>query len=355
MVQASPSVTQIESVIHHSKEVHQTSMEENKKLPLLRRNSSLPDLSVIDFYLLESNCEGNRLQATVSTFGASLISVKHEVNGVFEELTLNFPDPKDIDKLVDKELNPKYGATCGRTAGRIAKGKFSVPDLDQFTESFGSNIEFQLEKNNGENNLHGGSRGYDQRIWNAEIKKDYTQNLVTKDNGIENKWAIGVLFSRISEDGEEGYPGRIKVEAGYYITADNELIFTWRAYFVEKHSSNMPTPINLCNHTYWNLSGDFKQPTIANHKLKLNCAKYIPLDKDLIPTKELRSVESTILDFRELSTIGDDERLSGMINAGGRPGIEHPFVVDGSEDFEVKIRDVAELQSDTRRMTIRST
>lgn len=77
------------------------------------------------------------MQATVSTFGATLISVKHEVNGVFEELTLNYPDPKDIEKLVNKELNPKYGATCGRTAGRIAKGKFRLPNLDKSQETFG--------------------------------------------------------------------------------------------------------------------------------------------------------------------------------------------------------------------------
>ena len=88
-----------------------------------------------------------------------------------------------------------------------------------------------------------------------------------------------MLFNRISKDGEEGYPGRIKVEAGYYITADSELIFTWRAHFVEEHPTHMPTPINLCNHAYWNLSGDFKQPTIANHKLKLNSTYYLPLDE----------------------------------------------------------------------------
>ena len=131
MVEIGAQVKQLESVIHRSEEVHTASVEETKQKQPLRRMSSICDLSVIDFYLLESNCEGNRLQATVSTFGATLISVKHEVNGVFEELTLNYPDLKDIDKLVDKQLNPKYGATCGRTAGRIAKGKFSVPDLDQ--------------------------------------------------------------------------------------------------------------------------------------------------------------------------------------------------------------------------------
>ena len=131
MVEIGAQVKQLESIIHCSKEVLAASVEETKQKQPLRRISSICDLSVIDFYLLESNCEGNRLQATVSTFGATLISVKHEVNGVFEELTLNYPDLKDIDKLVDKEFNPKYGATCGRTAGRIAKGKFSVPDLDQ--------------------------------------------------------------------------------------------------------------------------------------------------------------------------------------------------------------------------------
>lgn len=117
----------------------------------------------------------------------------------------------------------------------------------------------------------------------------------------------------------------------------------------------MPTPINLCNHAYWNLSGDFKQPTIANHKLKLNSTYYLPLDETQIPTKEVKAVESTPFDFRILSTIADNERLSGAINGGGKPGIDHPFVVDGSEKFDVQIRDVAELVSDTRRMTIKST
>ena len=127
------------------------------------------------------------MQAKVTSFGATLLSVKHEVNGVLEEITLNH---SDLDKLIDMKLNPKYGATCGRTAGRIAKGHFQLHDLDKTSDQFGKLQQFDLEKNNGVNNLHGGSKGFDQRVWDAEVHIltcGFTKSLISKDVGLWDK------------------------------------------------------------------------------------------------------------------------------------------------------------------------
>lgn len=94
---------------------------------------------------------------------------------------------------------------------------------------------------------------------------------------MEHEQVAGVMFTRVSEDGEEGFPGEVKVQAGYFITANSDLIMTWKAELTGG-IRDMPTPINLTNHAYWNISGDFKQKTIAEHRLQMNCAKYIPLD-----------------------------------------------------------------------------
>jgi aldose 1-epimerase len=88
----------------------------------------------------------------------------------------------------------------------------------------------------------------------------------------------GVVFSRVSADGEEGFPGELHIEAAYYITAASELVFTWSAKFCGQNKLNTPSPINLTNHAYWNLSGDFKQATVDQHKLKLFSSNYLPLD-----------------------------------------------------------------------------
>lgn len=95
---------------------------------------------VVQQFLLESNMQGNRLTAVVTTFGATLLSVKHEVNGKLEEVTLNHFD--DFSKLTDKSVNPKYGATCGRTAGRINNGQFTLPDLNEASPTFKTPVAF---------------------------------------------------------------------------------------------------------------------------------------------------------------------------------------------------------------------
>lgn len=116
----------------------------------------------------------------------------------------------------------------------------------------------------------------------------------------------------------------------------------------------MPTPINLTNHAYWNLSGDFKQATIADHQMKLNCSTYTPFDVTQIPTKEIAPVDGTVFDFVEKQRVADKERLTGAIDGGGMPGIDNAWVVDGSETFDGAMRNVAVLESDRRRMVISS-
>jgi aldose 1-epimerase len=121
----------------------------------------------------------------------------------------------------------------------------------------------------------------------------------------------------VSDDGEEGFPGMVSVEAGFYITEDNELYMTWNAELMSKGGDYM-TPVCLTNHAYWNLSGDFEHKTIHEHTLKLpNCSKYFVLESDLIPTGEHRDVSGTPFDFVEGGKIGDKERLSGAIDGGG--------------------------------------
>lgn len=107
-----------------------------------------------------------------------------------------------------------------------------MPDLDEASPTFGQLVHFQLEKNNGENNLHGGSNGFDQRVWHAEIKSGHLHDFVTKyslKDSLPGEQVVGVVFSRTSEDGEEGFPGEVKVEAGYFMTACSDLIMMWKA------------------------------------------------------------------------------------------------------------------------------
>jgi aldose 1-epimerase len=164
--------------------------------------------------------------AVVTTLGATLLSLKYKN----QELTLNW---QTLEQLADPTRNPKYGATCGRVAGRISNAAFSL-----------NNETYSLEANNGPNCLHGGSQGFDQQIWEVHPLTD----------------AVGVEFRRTSEDMEMGFPGRIEVSTRY-ILKDNALIMHWDA----TTETDILTPINLCNHAYWNLSGDFKESTIANH------------------------------------------------------------------------------------------
>lgn len=172
------------------------------------------------------------------------------------------------------EGNQYFGCTTGRVCNRIAKGRFTL-----------NGKEYTLAINNEPNHLHGGAdRSLDKVVWAGKI--------------IEPREGVGVAFTYTSPDGEEGYPGNLKLTVRYILTDDNRLSIQYRA------TTDAATPVNLTNHAYFNLAGA-GSPTVLDHELQLEADQYTPTDDTLIPTGKIASVEGTVLDFRKSTRIGD--------------------------------------------------
>jgi aldose 1-epimerase len=215
----------------------------------------------------------------VLTYGGIVQSVElPDRHGRTANVVLGFADATDYQRF----RGPYFGALIGRYANRIAGGSFT---LDGRT--------YRLARNNGPNSLHGGEYGFDRRVWDAEPA------------------AHGVRLSRVSPDGEEGFPGRLEVSATYTLDARGALRIEYRAV------TDAPTPVNLTNHTYWNLGGAGRG-SAAGHELRLAAGRMTPVDADSVPTGELSPVGGTRFDFR-----------------GGRPvgvGYDHNYVLDVLEE-----------------------
>jgi len=225
------------------------------------------------------------MEVSLTNYGATIVSVKVPSKGspAAEEVTLC---PQTLDAL---RANGGYlGATVGRVANRIAKGTFTV-----------GGRTYATAQNNGPNTLHGGAMGYDKRLWAAEV--------------FSRGSSAGVTFSLKSHDGEEGFPGAISVRATYALTEANELTMRFEA-----TDASRPTPINLCNHAYWNLTGGLRAK-IADHVLTLNAPFYTPVDATQIPTGA-EPVSGTPFDFTRPTRIG--ERML-QVDGGGEPGYDH--------------------------------
>ena len=215
------------------------------------------------------------VQATVVNFGATLVSVKVP--------SAACPSAADAEEVTlcrgESEAaiaaGPYMGVTVGRVANRIAGGVFSLD---------GRRVG-PLAINNGANHLHGGAVGWNRAYWTAAP--------FTSPSGV-----AGVAFTHVSNDGDEGYPGRVHAESRYELTPDNELIMTFSA------TSDAATPINICNHAYWNLSGGFAAATIEGHTLQSPCTHYLPVDGGSIPTGEVAPVAGTPFDFSVETPVG---------------------------------------------------
>jgi aldose 1-epimerase len=167
--------------------------------------------------------------------------------------------------------NPYFGAIVGRYANRIANGKFTL-DRKNYT----------LAKNNGNNSLHGGLKGFDKVVWDVKVMQDSTQ--------------AGLILSYLSKDGEEGYPGNLQVTVTCTLNNENEFQTTIEA------ATDKPTPVNLCNHSYFNLS--CADTNILGHLLTINADRYTVVDDNLIPTGELRPVYNGPMDFTAPNLVG---------------------------------------------------
>ena len=246
----------------------------------------MPDGGAVEQFTL-TNRQGVELKAI--NYGGIITSLRvPDRDGKFADIVLGF------DRLEDylKE-HPFFGAIIGRYGNRIAKGQFS---LDGQT--------YKLAVNNGPNHLHGGNKGFDKVLWTAEPAAG--RNAVT--------------FSRPSPDGEEGYPGNLRVQVTYTLTDKNELIVDYRA------TTDKATPVNLTQHSYFNLAGQ-ASGDILGHELMLNADRFTPVDDTLIPTGDLAPVAGTPFDFRKLTAIG--ARINGeSAQLTNGKGYDHNWVLN---------------------------
>jgi aldose 1-epimerase len=253
--------------------------------------------------------------AKIITYGATLTELwVPDKDGKSGDVVLGFDK---LDGYLGDE--PFFGATVGRYANRIAKGKFTLDGK-----------EYSLPINNGPNSLHGGKVGFNRRIWKY----------------VPVKGAKGpeAAFEYVSPDGEEGYPGTVRVRVVYALTNENELKLSYNA---SVPKSSKATIINITNHSYFNLAGA-GNGNILKETLWIDADKYTPTDKTLIPTGELKPVAGTPFDFTKPEEIGS--RIS-QIDIGG---YDINYVLNGEAG---KLRKVAALKDTTsgREMDVETT
>lgn len=264
-------------------------MAENVKRSCTKRPFGvLPDGRAVDIFTL-TNSSG--MIVAITTYGATVVSIQvPDKNGETGDVALGF----DTLEGYLQEGNQFIGATIGRFANRIARGKFTL-----------NGKEYTLAINNGVNHLHGGPLGFDRVLWSAEDPVDRNDAKVT--------------MTYQSPDGEEGYPGNMNVSVTFTLTDENELRFDYTAV------SDADTLVNLTNHSYFNLNGE---GSILGHQLRLNASKYTPIDETSIPFGSIDSVTGTPFDFTQSAAIGDriDDPDDGQIKNGC--GYDHNFVCD---------------------------
>jgi aldose 1-epimerase len=234
----------------------------------------LDDGTPVDLYTLRNR---TGIEAKVITYGGIIVSLTTpDRNGKYDDIVLGF------DSLASYvHDSPYFGAIVGRYANRIANGRFT---LDGKT--------YQLPINNPPNSLHGGDRGFDKAVWEAAP--------------FDRADGVGLVLSHTSPDGDQGYPGTVRAQVTYTLTDKNELSVAYHA------TSDKATPINLSQHSYFNLGGARRD--VLAHVLTLNADRYTPVDSTLIPTGKLASVAGTPFDFRTPTAIGarindNDEQL----------------------------------------------
>jgi aldose 1-epimerase len=211
----------------------------------------------------------NGMQAKIITYGG-IITELHtpDRDGKLGDVVLGFDDLKSY-----LASHPFFGTITGRVANRIAKGRFTLDGK-----------EYELAKNNGPNTLHGGVNGFDKKVWAAA-------SFMGADG-------VGVRLTYTSPDGEEGFPGALATTVTYTLPTDkNELRIDYKA------TTDKATPVNLTNHSYFNLAGP-ASGDVLGHGVTILADKYTPTDETLIPTGDLAPVKGTPLDFTTPHTIG---------------------------------------------------
>ena len=243
------------------------------------------DGQAVDAFVFKN---ANGVRVKIINYGATIVSVETpDRDGHLADVVLGFDDMTGFQSLE----NPYFGACCGRYANRISNGKFLIDAT-----------EYSLAVNNGSNALHGGLVGFDKKVWEAEIVGD------------------AVKMSLISPDGDEGYPGTLKVEITYSLNDAGELRIGYVA------TTDKATVLNLTNHSYFNLAGG---GSVHGHVISINADRYTVVDDDAIPTGELRAVAGTEMDFLAMTPIGKN------ITAVQGRGYDHNYCINHSAEGEL--------------------
>lgn len=239
-----------------------------------------------NLYLLKND----QIHVYITNYGGRIVSLlTPDKMGEMGDVVLGFKSIADYQKA----NTPYHGCLIGRYGNRIAMGKFEL-----------NGKIYELPINNNENHLHGGPEGFHNQVWEV---------VSANENSI--------VMTYLSKDGEMGYPGNLTVEVSYAINDKNELIISYEA------TTDKATPVNLTNHAFFNLAGEAKG-SINDHLLMINADHFTPVDQDLIPLGEIRSVVGTPFDFRSTKTIGRDlnqEISDAQLTHGG--GYDHNFVL----------------------------
>ena len=268
---------------------------------------------------------GAGMSVSAINYGGTITSLHvPDRDGTVENVVLGFDSLEGYRSTEYQHANPYFGAVIGRYGNRIAEGRFRL-----------NGHTYELTTNGGPHHLHGGTKGFDKQFWRGRT--------FTSARG------VGVAFTYTSPDGEEGYPGRLQTQVRYLLTDDNQLRIEYSA------STTKATPVNLTQHSYFNLSGD-SCANVLDDQLRINAKAFTPVDATLIPTGEIRPVEGTPFDFTRLTRIGDRVDPDDQQLRYGQ-GYDHNFVLNREDAGADKLVEAAEVWNPEsgRRMTVHTT
>lgn len=236
--------------------------------------------------------ENKGIKAAFTNYGGRLIGLwVNDKSGKSTDVVVGMNSAKGFKTSTE----PYFGATIGRVGNRIGKGKFTLEGK-----------QYQVPLNNGKNALHGGVKGFQDVVWNAEKTDGKT-----------------LVFTYVSPDGEQGFPGNLSVKVTYTITVENSIKMEYEA------TTDKTTLVNLTNHAFFNLNGE-GSGTILNHELQIYANEFTPVDEGLIPSGELKSVKNTVFDFTSKHTIGERIEVKDEQLKFGK-GYDHNYVLNGTK------------------------
>jgi aldose 1-epimerase len=271
-----------------SKSASETASTTSKATMKSELFGKLPDDTSVELFTLTN---ANGVSTSITNYGGRVVSLKvPDKTGALGDVVLGF------DTLAGYVAeNPYFGALIGRYGNRIGNAQFTLEGQ-----------EYHLTANDGPNSLHGGKKGFDKVVWTVT-------DLTTADTPM-------LELRYTSNDGEENYPGTLLCIVTYSLTPKNELKIDYKA------TTNRPTVLNLTNHSYWNLAGA-GSGDILSHQLTIAASKFTPVDKTLIPTGEIRSLDHSPLDFRNATAIGERiDKNDEQLKFG--KGYDHNYVLD---------------------------